>query len=159
MSVGNPEGMGVAQAVARLREVLDGALPKLLALDEPRAARRPREMEWSRKELLGHLIDSAGNNHQRFVRGQLQPKMTFPPYAQDEWVAVQGYAERPWPELVALWRAFNEHLLHVAGRIPQAKLRHVCGVSADEPSTLEDHVVDYVLHLEHHLGQILEVDG
>jgi hypothetical protein len=112
-------------------------------------------MRWSRKELLGHLIDSAGNNHQRFVRAQLQAEMSFPPYVQDQWVAAQGYAERPWPALVELWRALNEHLAHVAARIPAAKLRHVCTVSADEPSSLGRHVVDYVDHLEHHLGQIL----
>ena len=150
------EVQAVQRAVARLREVLREALPKLAALDEVESADRPRGMRWSRKELLGHLVDSAANNHQRFVRAQLEAEVSFPRYVQDQWVAVQGYAERPWPELVTLWRALNEHLLHVAARIPAEKLGHVCTVSADEPSTLGLHVVDYVDHLEHHLGQILK---
>jgi hypothetical protein len=150
------EVQAVRQAVARLREVLQEALPKLTALDEARSGERPGSMRWSRKEILGHLVDSAGNNHQRFVRAQLDAATSFPPYAGDPFLAVQGYAERPWPEIVALWRALNQHLLHVAARIPIEKLDHVCTVSADEPSTLGHHVVDYVDHLEHHLGQILE---
>jgi hypothetical protein len=112
-------------------------------------------MRWSRKELVGHLIDSAGNNHQRFVRSQYQERMSFPRYVQDQWIAAQGYRERPWSELVELWRLYNRHLLHVMRRVPETAFANVCVVAEDEPSTLGHHMVDYVRHMQHHLRQAL----
>jgi hypothetical protein len=147
--------MTVAEAIARLGATLETAHPKLLALSEEESRGPGVGMTWSRKEILGHLVDSASNNHQRFVRAQLQPRMSFPPYVQDQWIGAQGYGERPWTELVELWRLYNRHLLHVMKRVPATALGNVCVVSDDEPSTLSDHMVDYVLHLHHHLGQIL----
>jgi hypothetical protein len=145
----------VGEAVARLATVVEEAFARLLAMTPDEARLRPAGMEWTRQEILGHLVDSAGNNHQRFVRAQFQPEMSFPPYAQEQWVAAQGYGERPWLELVELWRLYNLHLAHVMKRVPGSALGNVCRVSPDEPSTLGDHMVDYVRHLEHHLGQIL----
>ena len=155
MSAGNAGTQDVAEALARLGVVVGDAHRALRALPEARAALCPEGMKWSRKQIVGHLIDSASNNHQRFVRAQLQPEMTFPPYVQDRWVAVQGCGDRPWADLVALWHAYNLHLAHVAARIPEAALDNVCTVAADEPSTLRHHVIDYVRHLQHHLDQIL----
>jgi DinB superfamily len=145
----------VAAALQQWRSILDAGHSALRAMPEAEAARRPAGMTWSRKQILGHPIDSAGNNHQRFVRAQLQREMAFPPYIQDRWVAVQGCDERAWSDLVELWRAYNLHLLHVAARIPESALDNVCTVAANEPSTLRHHVVDYVVHLRHHLRQIL----
>jgi hypothetical protein len=114
-------------------------------------------MTWSRKEILGHLIDSASNNHQRFVRAQISPPLSFPGYEQEAWVRTQDYAGRPWSELVLLWHGYNRHLVHVMSRIPSAAFANecVCPGRPDEPATLGDHMTDYVDHLEHHLGQIL----
>ena len=145
----------VAAALEQWRSVLDEDHRALRAVPDARAALRPTGMTWTRKQILGHLIDSAGNNHQRFVRAQFQPEMAFPPYVQDQWVAAQACDEREWADLVDLWRAYNSHLLHVAARIPAEALDNVCVVSDDEPSTLRHHVVDYVVHLRHHLRQIL----
>jgi DinB superfamily len=145
----------VVEAVARLQSILDEAGGRLEALGETGGAGRPAGMSWSRKELLGHLIDSASNNHQRFVRAQFQEQMAFPRYVQDDWIAAQGYGERPWADLVALWRSYNRHLIHVMRRVPAEALGNLCIVAADEPSTLEYHMVDYVGHLQHHLDQIL----
>jgi DinB superfamily len=145
----------VAEAAARLESILEEASPRLMGLGEAGGLGCPAGMTWSRKEILGHLIDSAGNNHQRFVRAQLQPRTSFPPYGQEEWVGVQGYGERPWRELVDLWRSFNGHLLHVMRRVPASALANVCVVVADEPSSLENLMIDYVGHLQHHLEQIL----
>jgi DinB superfamily len=145
----------VGEAAARLESVLEEAPLRLLRLGEAVAGDRPTGMKWSRKAILGHLIDSASNNHQRFVRAQLDARMTFPRYGQEEWVEVQGYDERPWPELVDLWRSYNRHLLHVMRRVPASALANVCVVVADEPSSLENHLIDYVGHLQHHLDQIL----
>jgi len=146
----------IVEAISRLAATIEAAHVRLLALPEERTLVPPADMQWSRKEILGHLIDSASNNHQRFVRAQLQATISFPRYVQDSWVGVQGYGERPWKELVELWRLYNRHLVHVMKRVPERALPNVCIVSDDEPSTLEHHMVDYVRHLEHHLGQILD---
>ena len=145
----------VARTAARLTALVEEVPPRLLALSEAQAAAAPAGMTWARKELIGHLIDSASNNHQRWVRAQYQERMSFPRYVQDQWIAAQGYRERPWAELVELWRLYNRHLVHVMRRVPAAALANLCLVSEDEPSTLGDHLVDYVVHMEHHLGQIL----
>ena len=141
----------------RLEEILGSAYSRLATLDERQATARPEGMTWSRKEILGHLIDSASNNHQRFVRAQLQTPISFPPYEQEGWVTTQAYGDRPWNDLVLLWRSYNQHLLHVMSRVPPTAFANVCVVPGreDEPTTLGHHMTDYVDHLEHHLAQIL----
>jgi DinB superfamily len=155
MDASSPDAAAVATAIERLGAVLEEAPPRLLALSEAEAGAPAKGMRWTRKQLVGHLIDSASNNHQRFVRAQQQASMSFPRYVQDEWIAAQGYHERPWGELVELWRLYNRHLLHVMRRVPEAAFANSCIVAADEPETLAYHMADYVVHLEHHLGQIL----
>lgn len=145
----------VAAAIEKLEEIVASVPARLLAFSEDEARTEVAGMRWSRKELIGHLIDSASNNHQRFVRAQQQPRMSFPRYVQDHWIAAQGYGERPWSEIVELWRSYNRHLLHVMRRVPEAAFANVCEVAADEPSTLGHHMADYVVHMEHHLGQVL----
>jgi hypothetical protein len=145
----------VDTAIARLAVLLEEIPPRLLAFDEAMAGAPAPGMSWSRKEIVGHLIDSAGNNHQRFVRAQYQARMSFPRYVQDQWIAAQGYGERPWAEIVELWQQYNRHLLHVMRRVPAAAFGNVCVVAEDEPSTLGHHMVDYVHHMEHHLQQAL----
>jgi len=155
MADASSEAAAVAAAIDRLAAVLEEVPARLLALSEAQASEPAAGMRWSCKELIGHLIDSAGNNHQRFVRAQYAERMSFPRYVQDEWIAAQGYRERPWSELVELWRLFNRHLLHVMRRVPEAAFGNVCVVAADEPSTLGHHMADYVEHMEHHLRQAL----
>src|SRR6476660_9710877 len=90
-------------------------LPGILTgFSEAESERRPAPERWSKKEVVGHLIDSASNNHQRFVRGQLAGGQDFPRYEQEGWVRVQGYQSARWADLIDLWRAYNTHLLHVA---------------------------------------------
>jgi hypothetical protein len=118
---------------------------------------------------MGHLIDSASNNHQRFVRAQLQEQLVFPGYDQEAWVEVQAHGEAPWEELVALWSAFNLHLARVMEAVPdEVRLRprteHNLDVIAwkqvapSSPATLDYFMADYVGHLEHHLKQVLGSD-
>jgi hypothetical protein len=141
------------------------ATPALRALDENTSARRPAPDKWSPREIIGHLIDSASNNHQRFVRGQLTEELVFPGYKQNGWVLVQHYQEAPWSELVDLWLAYNRHLARVMAAAPsEVRLRprathnlHELGIpgqSADRPGTLDALMSDYVSHLAHHLRQI-----
>ncbi len=109
---------------------------------------------WSRKQVLGHLIDSASNNHQRFVRAALQGSLDFPAYDQENWVRVQAAEAAPWPLLVALWADYNRYLAHVIARLPADRLQASCRIGAGQPVTLKFVAEDYLRHLLHHLGQI-----
>lgn len=115
--------------------------------------------KWSLQEILGHLIDSASNNLQRFVRAQIsdhliEGTLRLPGYAQDAWVQVQGYRDRPWDDLVDLWVALNRHILHVIKRIEPSRLATSCLIGDGAPVRLELVLVDYVGHVKHHLAQI-----
>jgi DinB family protein len=140
-----------------LRSAVVEAGPRLRALEEARAGAPRDEGKWTRKEILGHLVDSAANNHQRFVRAPLAGgELVFPGYAQDEWVSRQGYRERPWLEIVELWEQLNRHLAHAIERIPEDARQAACRIGTSPPATLEWWVRDYLRHLRHHLAQILE---
>src|SRR5215211_6351731 len=93
-----------------LRRTVTGASAALSARSADEAARRPAPGKWSPKAIIGHLVDSAANNHQRFVRAQLQYDLIVAGYAQEAWVALQRYQDAPWMELVALWREYNLHI-------------------------------------------------
>ena len=114
---------------------------------------------WSKKEILGHLIDSAANNHQRFVRASYHAAALFPTYDQNAWVRIQQYNESEWEVLVKLWSAYNRHLSDVIERIAEEALSSPCNVGKEEPVTLEFVVKDYLRHLRHHVNQILEQEA
>ncbi len=147
------------------RRLVERSAEALLKISEADSARRPASGKWSPKEIVGHLIDSASNNHQRFVRAQFKDDLVFPGYDQDAWVTAQRYQEALWEDLVELWRAYNLHLARVMAATPEAtRLRehrqhnfHQIAwqtVPEDEPTTLDYFMRDYVTHLRHHLGQI-----
>jgi hypothetical protein len=149
-----------------LREAVAAFTPRLLALSESESNRPPAPGKWCPKEVIGHLIDSASNNHQRFVRAQFTDDLVFPGYEQEAWVAAQRYRAAPWSDLVGLWRLFNLHLARVVEAVPasvrqQPRARHNLHelawqpVAQNQPATLEYFMRDYVGHLEHHIGQIL----
>lgn len=110
--------------------------------------------KWSRKEVLGHLIDSAVNNHQRFVRAQFSDPLVWPGYEQEAWVELHGYRSRPWTELVALWVALNRHVAAVVESVAAARLATPCIIGDREAKPLEWWMRDYLRHLRHHLAQI-----
>jgi hypothetical protein len=148
--------MTVHETAIELRQIA-GSFPKeLLAADARAAARRRDSKTWSPKEVLGHLIDSAANNHQRFVRAQQTDRLTLPGYDQNHWVASQGYQDADWLHLVSLWTHLNLHLADVIARIPPAKYAIPCVIGDSEPITLELVIVDYLSHLKHHMAQIRE---
>jgi hypothetical protein len=146
-----------------LKRSVEEAAPKLIALGEASAA-RPAPGKWSPREIIGHLVDSASNNHQRFVRGQFQDELVFPGYAQEDWVAAGRYADAPWEDLVTLWRTFNLQLVRVMAGMPdEVRLRPRANhslaaigveVAPGEPGRLDDIMRGYVAHLQHHLRQI-----
>ncbi len=143
----------------QLLRVVDAAETKLRKISEPETTKPILPGGWSRKQVLGHLIDSASNNHQRFVRAALQPSLDFPRYDQDGNVRVQAPQEADWSLLVSLWAAYNRYLAHIIARLPAAKLETVCRIGSGEPVTLGFLATDYVTHLLHHLNQIGAADS
>jgi DinB superfamily len=148
-------------AVSELAEALDSGIDAMKDFSEERAEYARAAGKWTPKELLGHLIDSAVNNHQRFVRAQIPAHLNngvleLDGYAQNDWVAVNHYATRDWGELLELWDAMNTHILHLMDNVDPSKLQTHVKISGGEPITLEALMVDYVGHQKHHLAQILE---
>ena len=137
---------------------LDAAVREGIAffagVEEQRTTRRPRPGGWCAREILGHLVDSACNNHRRFVIGLGQPPVVFQGYDGDDWVEHQRYTDRPFSEIASLWAAYNRHLSHVIASIPPDALER----SGDGPEgrvvTLGFLLEDDVRHLRHHLEQI-----
>ena len=113
---------------------------------------------WTRKQIVGHLLDSAANNRQRFVRATTKGKYAGPKYEQEAWVAAHGYAEQNWDDLLLWWSAEHEILMAVVDRIPEDKLEALCRVGDDEPVTLGFLIEDYLRHQKHHLAQITSSD-
>jgi hypothetical protein len=144
-----------SSAIERLRHAVR-TLPGILArFSEVESEQRPAPERWTRKEVVGHLIDSAANNHQRFVRGQAASGQEFPGYEQERWVRIQDYQSARWAGLIDLWRAYNTHLLHVASRMSEEGRRATCRVGGGSEVTLAGLFADYVDHLEHHLRRML----
>ena len=146
------------EAADELSLLVRETIPRLEAITATES-RKPGTGTWSRKEVLGHLIDSALNNHQRFVRASLTGELTFPSYDGDAWVAAQAYRDRPWLALINLWAHLNGHLAHVVARIPRERLGAPCRIGAGEAVSLEFIVRDYLKHLRHHLAQIVVEQG
>ncbi len=158
---------GNAEFLNDFGETIETASTRLLEISDERSAVPRVEGKWSRKQIIGHLIDSAANNHSRFVRAQFNDDLVFPGYEQEAWVDSQQYQEKDWNELVQLWKLYNRHILHIMKVTPEdtrMKLRskhnlHVIAsdkLSPDEPVTLDWFMRDYVDHMKKHLGQILD---
>jgi DinB superfamily len=138
-----------------LFDIIQKARIELEAIDEESASTKTIDGKWSIKEIIGHLIDSAANNHQRFVRLQNAAEDVNIRYDQEFWVNVQAYQSEKWVDLVDLWYYYNKHLSHVMANLNQAMLDNKCDMGYSEQKPLEFVVKDYIRHLEHHLKQIL----
>ena len=134
-----------------------------------------KEGKWSCKEIIGHLIDSASNNHQRFIRAQFTDDLIFPPYQQDEWVRAENYQNEDWNILIDLWRSYNLHIIHAVDNIPagiltKIRAKHNPDIkqwkyipASYKPAhdnfavTLEYLIMDYFGHIHHHMKQLESV--
>jgi hypothetical protein len=143
----NELALNLTQAVAE-------AAPRLRGIDETEAGRGRGDGKWVAKEILGHLIDSAANNHQRFVRARTADPFVWPGYEQEFWVSVHAYRSRGWSELVDLWAALNQHVAYAIDSVPADRLATRCVIGNEPPQPLEWWMRDYVRHLKHHLSQI-----
>jgi hypothetical protein len=151
----------------RFARIVDDGASRMLAMSDAAAAESRAPGKWSRKEIIGHLIDSAVNNQLRFVRAQVQENLVFDGYDQDAWVRIQEYRGRSWLELVGVWRAYNVQIAAMMQRTPRAELerprvRHNLAeigfqlLPPGAPATLDFLMRDYVAHLQHHLHQVLD---
>jgi DinB superfamily len=137
-----------------LLSLISTAELKLHEISETESVKPILSGGWSRKQVIGHLIDSASNNHQRFVRAALQTSLEFPGYDQDGNVRIQEVQKADWLLLIALWAAYNRYLAHMLAHLPASKLETVCRIGSGEAVTLDFLAKDYVRHLVHHLVQI-----
>jgi hypothetical protein len=143
------------QSVANdLRKTVDAAKGRLAVVDAKTVTYRPAADRWTIAEVIGHLIDSATNNHHRFVRAQFVEELVFPKYEQNEWVAAEYFNECDWPSLVELWHRYNHHLAHVIEHVKTESLDRRCLIGPYPPVTLGFLIEDYVGHLKHHLAKI-----
>ena len=146
--------MTPAAIAADLHAAVAAALDLFHRVDETRTAERPESGGWCPREILGHLIDSACNNHRRFIVGRGAPPLVFDGYEQDAWVERQRYGQVPFRDIVALWAAYNRHLAHVIAVTPPEALDNSGQGPDGNVVTLGFLMEDYVRHLRHHLDQL-----
>lgn len=137
----------------RLQYLISTVPDKLRAIPDAYFSHKPAPEKWSKKEIIGHLIDSATNNHHRFIRAQFEdaPKIT---YAQNEWNTASRYQDMDSNHVIDFWANYNQHLIEVVKRIPQEDMLCECNNGDENNVTLAWLISDYVTHMEHHLRQI-----
>lgn len=149
-----------------LISIIHNVNPEMKQISETNARMERGPGKWSRIEIVGHLIDSATNNHRRFVLAHFQDDLMFDGYSQDDWVRVQDYQHQNWIWLIDFWANYNQLIAEQMDRVPDSVkhrqhsnhcLHQIAWktVPANEPATLDYLMKDYVGHLEHHVGQIL----
>jgi len=139
------------QSLFVLQELIDRLPARLQALSSNKVEDKPAPDAWSAKEELGHLLDSAANNHQRIVRMQLEEHPAMPGYDGDAWVTLHQYQRRDWPALIERWAALNSQLLAAAEAVPDSAWSRTCTIADSEPLTLQFVFDDYIHHMLEHL--------
>lgn len=138
-------------AATRIETAVENWQQRLLDIGPEATFVVPSPGRWSIADVVGHLVDSACNNHQRFVRAQNADALIFPKYDQNAWVAAANYSNFDWPSLVSLWALYNRMLANLIRNIRHDDLQTPCTIGPNEACTLEFLVTDYVDHLDHHL--------
>lgn len=108
------------------------------------------------KQIIGHLIDSASNNHQRMVRLQYTSNLIFPDYTleNDMWISIQQHQQEDWQEMLQLWKYFNLHIAHCISHTDRSWMNNEWSDGKRDPVSLRDIIFDYLAHLTMHLGEI-----
>ncbi|MDQ6676085.1 MAG: DinB family protein [Acidobacteriota bacterium] len=139
-----------------LAQIVADEYRSLMLVSESDAAEKRPTGGWTRKQELGHLIDSAANNHNRIVRAALDGEYSGPGYEQDRWVDLHGYAGLPWLRIVNFWRDYNLLLADVIERVSIEALVSACMISGAPPVTLGYLIEDYIVHMRHHVDHVLD---
>jgi hypothetical protein len=142
------------QSLKQLRTLISEVPLKLSKLPLSQVEFKPSSIKWSPKEELGHLLDSAANNHQRIVRTQLEDEPKMPGYDGNAWVELHKYQHRDWRELIDLWQSLNRQLLTAAESVPESAWSRTCTIADSLPLTLKFVFEDYIDHMVHHLRHI-----
>lgn len=142
------------EVISRLKINIEEVPQKFRKFSEEEASARPAPGKWCKKEILGHLIDSACNNHLRFVVAQFEPEpIQLRKYDADGWVNSQNYHGESTETIINLWAAYNTHILHIISGFPEEKLNVKWDIYG-EIHTTEWLIKDYVDHMDHHLNKI-----
>jgi len=144
------------QSVAlELNTIIEKHLPALQAISQEQFSFKISPLKWSKKEILGHLVDSAQTNIRRFTVAQYdeRPKIV---YNQDKWVAITDYQHYNLPDLINLWYLLNKHICHLLKTFtPEMAERKS---ETEELHTIKWLAQDYIRHLVHHLHQVLDFE-
>ena len=143
----------IADTIYRLEYLCNTISALLKNIDNHTFSEKIEPDKWSKKEIIGHLIDSATNNHQRFVRGQFEDRPRIV-YDQNNWNKYNFYQQIDKQQIIDFWTVYNRQLLELIKQIPNENLQLECFVG-DKLLTLDFLVNDYVEHLEHHLKQVI----
>ncbi len=144
----------VEQALSRLNFIIENLPIILTQISEENMSEKSSSNNWSKKEIIGHLIDSATNNHQRFVRGQFENNPEIR-YDQNKWNEYNFYQQIESKQIILFWTIYNKQLIEIIERIPTENLKRQINVGG-ALLTLEFLIIDYVEHLEHHLKQVID---
>ncbi|SRR5579871_184353 len=145
------------QITQQLSQIISDYAEKLMGISENDLAAKPDPLKWSRKEILGHLIDSAQSNIRRFVVAQYE-EAPFIIYNQDKWVAISDYQNYPTTDLISLWILLNKHICIILGNTSEESLLRMCKTNKDIPHTIKWLAEDYIRHLLHHLHQVCNLE-
>ncbi|MEQ1588076.1 MAG: DinB family protein [Cyclobacteriaceae bacterium] len=139
-----------------LQEIITSFSPKIKVISSGEFNAKPNPAKWSKKEVLGHLIDSAHNNLRRFVAGQYEQEPNIV-YDQDFWVRANDYQHMRDSDVIELWRLINERIVATLKNMPPEYYARACNTGKQSPSihTIQWLASDYVKHLKHHLNQII----
>mgnify|MGYP000031661517 CR=1 FL=1 len=128
-------------------------------LDERITSLRISQDKWTLKEIIGHLIDSASNNHQRFIRFQLSEVLEFPDYRGSEWLRIQKHQNMKFLELLLLFYYYNKLIVNIILNMDEKCLENKWNINWDENSTFitfEKLIIHYVNHMKSHLTHFRE---
>ena len=148
-----------SHVITAIQQTLEGEIPVLQNIPEYTLREKKNSQNRTVKQLLGHLVDSASNNHQRMVRLQYNTHLVFPDYTQDNdrWVAIQDYQHADWPDLIQLWKYYNLHIIQVIRHVHPHTLENDWIDFEGNRVTLHQMIEGYAGHLRLHMGQIWDL--
>lgn len=145
------------EVAEELNQIIDDFVLKINKIPDEEFSAKPLPHKWSKKEVLGHLIDSALNNHRRFVCGQYEPTPPKIRYDQDFWAKANDYQNSKKEDVILLWKLINKKIGDTLSVMPEQNYSRTCntGEETEQLHSIEWLAIDYVKHLKHHLNQII----